>query len=122
MDRYFVDPRPAQFRNVSDNAVKQFVTSLKTQQNKKLNYPNGPMWIHTLNENTNSPTQDSSLLNESPGEMSINLHLPNWIFEKVFDIQCPRDQLLRYKAYNLTEEELEFYKAKVIGKKHAFKE
>ena len=111
MDKYFVDPRPEQFRNVSDKAVEHFVTSLKTKQNKKLDHPNGPMWIHTLNENTNTPEHI-----DSPAEISTHLYLPYWIFEKVFDKQCPRDQLLRYKAYNLTNEELEFYKANVIGK------
>ena len=118
MDKYFVDPRPAQFRNVSDNAVKHFVTSLETQQNKKLNYPNGPMWIHTLNKNTNTSSQEpsTSLVNES-AELSMNLYLPYWVFEKVFDITYPKDQLLRYKKFNLTEAELEFYKGNVIGKK-----
>ena len=41
-------------------------------------------------------------------------YLPEWVFEKVFDISCPKKDLLRYKAYELSEQELEYYKTKVM--------
>ena len=50
---------------------------------------------------------------ESPDDM-LTSYLPYWIFDKIFDITVPRNELLRFKAYKLTDEEETFYKSKVI--------
>ena len=50
---------------------------------------------------------------ESPDEI-LTSYLPYWIFEKIFDITVPRNELLRYKNYELSEEEELFYKSNVF--------
>ena len=50
------DPRPVELRKTSEKEVENFVSNLKPQQNDKIKYPNGPMWLHTLNKNPDMVT------------------------------------------------------------------
>ena len=69
-------------RFTTQEEVEKFVNNLKTLKNDKLNYPNGPMWIHTLNKNEQS--SDSTVETASPELTTEPEHsLPYWIFEKV---------------------------------------
>ena len=40
--------------------------------------------------------------------------MPFWIFQEIFEKTCTKEQLLRFKSYELTPEELLFYKSKVV--------
>ena len=55
MDKYMkIDPRPPAYRNTSQQEVNNFLDNLKTIKDNSLDYPNGPMFIHTLNINDTS--------------------------------------------------------------------
>ena len=116
MDRYLkTDPRPEHLRKTSQDSVNLFFKSLKKHENKKLEYPNGPMWLHTLNKNETSPDVEMNTpAPEEPVMFWPNEYLPEWVFQKVFDILCSKKDLLRYKTYDLSEQELKFYKSKVL--------
>ena len=52
MDKYMkIDPRPPAYRHTSRQEVNNFLDNLKNIKDNTLDYPNGPMFIHTLNTN-----------------------------------------------------------------------
>ena len=113
MNKYMkIDPRPPELRHTSQKEVEKFFDNLKTLKNNDLNHPNGPMWLHTLNKNTELPESPKEKEIKSPNPSTE--YLPYWVFEKIFDHECPRNDLVRYKKYDLSAEELEFYKKNVL--------
>ena len=45
---------------------------------------------------------------------TLTSYLPYWIFEKIFEKNISRNDLLRFKAFKLSDEEEAFYKSKVV--------